>query len=82
MILFTFTQFLLLLIEEKSSVEKKVKKVTNATKVKEKKEAAKDKKTKADAKPEKDKPYTDDQRKDLIIYMSSWFIHKICIQNF
>ena len=59
-----------------------MEKVTDTTKIKENKKAAKAKKPKADAKPEKAKPYTDDQRKDLIIYMSSWFIYRICIQNF
>ena len=87
LILFRFTQFLLLIIEEKSPVtknvkenvkknaKKNVKKVIDTTKVEENKDAASAKKTKA--KPEKAKPYTDSQRKDLIIYMSSWFIYRI-----
>ena len=58
----------------KENVNKKVKKVKENT------EAASAKKAKA--KPEKDKTYTDSQRKDLIIYMSSGFIYRICIQNF
>ena len=63
----------------KKDVKKNVKKVIDTTKVEENKDAASAKKTKA--KPEKAKPYTDGQRKDLIIYMSSWFIYRI-FKNF